>query len=85
MVLLATQSRPGHELSAHQRRLAIEADARIAPAARDSVMHAAQAHADSTIARGEASAWMRYWWSFDPRPVVRRLRIPVLIVHGETG
>ena len=84
VVLMAAPSRPGHELSAHQRRVAIDSDARIAAAARDSVMRVAQAHADSMVRTGEAGAWTRYWWSFDPRPVVKRLRMPVLILHGET-
>ena len=84
IALLATQSRPGAELSAHQRQQAIAQDARIPAAARDSMFRVAQAQTDSLVAAGGANAWTRFWWTFDPGPVVRRVRVPVLILHGET-
>lgn len=84
VALLATQSRPGHELSAHQRRIVIAEDTARAPASRDSLFAVAQAHADSVVRSGGGDAWTRYWWSHDPAPVLRRVQVPVLVVHGET-
>lgn len=84
VALLAGPSRPGAELSAYQRRLALEQEPGVAPAMRDSLFRVSQAHADSLVAAPGASAWMRYWWHYDPRPALRRLRAPVLVVHGET-
>lgn len=81
VALLATASRPGRELSAHQRRMVIAHTPGIPAAARDSVFRATQAAADSAA---QAMAWTRYWWTFDPRPTLRRVRAPVLVLHGET-
>ena len=84
IAVLAAPSRPGHELSAHQRRYALEHDSRVAAAARDSVFRVTQAQADSMIRRADGNAWTRFWWSYDPRAVLRRVRAPVLVLHGET-
>lgn len=84
VALLATQSRPGHELSAHQRRIIIAQDTTRSAASRDSLFAVAQAHSDSIVRSGGADAWTRYWWSYDPAPTLRRVTVPVLVVHGET-
>ena len=84
VALLATQSRPGHELSAHQRRITIAQDTARTQASRDSLFIVAQAHSDSLVRSGGGDAWTRYWWSYDPAPALRRVQAPVLVVHGET-
>jgi alpha-beta hydrolase superfamily lysophospholipase len=84
VAVLAAPSRPGHELSAHQRRYALAHDARVAASARDSVFRVTQAQADSMIRREDGDAWTRFWWSYDPRTVLRRVHAPVLVLHGET-
>ena len=84
VAVLAGQSRPGHELSAHQRRYALLHDPRVAASDRDSVFRVMQAQADSMIRREDGDAWTRFWWSYDPRAALRRVRAPVLVLHGET-
>lgn len=84
VALLAGPSRPGAELSAHQRRVTLEQDPRVPVARRDSIFRRAQAEADSLVTTGTANAWMRFWWTYDPGPALRRLRAPVLVLHGET-
>jgi alpha-beta hydrolase superfamily lysophospholipase len=84
VAVLAAPSRPGHELSAHQRRYALAHDSLVAPSARDSVFRVTQAQADSMIRREDGNAWTRFWWSYDPRAALRRVRAPVLVLHGET-
>ncbi|MBA3889924.1 MAG: alpha/beta fold hydrolase [Gemmatimonadaceae bacterium] len=84
VALLATQSRPGHELSAHQRRIMIAQDSMLPAHGRDSLFAVAQAHSDSLVRSGAADPWTRYWWSYDPAPALRRVQVPVLVVHGET-
>lgn len=83
VALLAAPARPGREVSAHQRRLAIAASS-VPLLARDSVFRAAQAQSDSLVLHGGTDAWTRFWWDYDPRPAAARLRVPVLILHGET-
>ena len=38
----------------------------------------------SIVRSGGTDAWTRFWWTYDPLPAARRLRVPVLILHGET-
>ena len=84
VALLAAPSRQGHEVSAHQRRLAIAANPAVPAAARDSAFAASQAQSDSLVRAGAAGAWSRFWWTYDPLPAARRLRMPVLVLHGAT-
>lgn len=84
VALLAAPARPGSEVSAHQRRGVIAREPRIPAASRDSVFVAAQAKTDTLARSGELGAWTRFWWSYDPRPAVRRVRAPVLVLQGGT-
>ena len=82
VVLLSSPARTGRELSAHQTRTSVERFARLTGGARDSALVVARAEDDSLLksGRGHDAELLRY----DPLPVARRLRMPVLIVHGAT-
>jgi alpha-beta hydrolase superfamily lysophospholipase len=80
VVLLAAPSWSGRRISDMQIRDAL---ARTGPAgaALDSAVARAAAHRDSV---SEGMPWMRWFLAHDPLPGARRLRVPVLILQGET-
>jgi dipeptidyl aminopeptidase/acylaminoacyl peptidase len=81
VVLMAGPSRTGRRILAYQNRMAIEQDTAIAPGARDSALAAAMMKLDSLARVG---GWMGFFLDHDPLPTARRLRLPVLILHGAT-
>jgi uncharacterized protein len=81
VVLVAGSSRRGEEIIEYQRRWAAEHDSTVRPERRDSAVAAYRAQADSTLGR---LAWWRWFMQHDPLPVARRLRQPVLVLHGAT-
>jgi dipeptidyl aminopeptidase/acylaminoacyl peptidase len=81
VVLVAGPSRRGREIIEYQRRWAVEHDSTVPPERRDSAVAAHRARADSTLGR---LAWWRWFMEHDPLPVARRLRQPVLVLHGAT-
>jgi dienelactone hydrolase len=80
VVLLAGTSRTGREINAMQNRQAIEASG-LTAAQRDSVAATVPARVDSLAA---AIPWFRFWLDHDPLPTLRRVRQPVLVLHGAT-
>lgn len=80
LALIAAPARTGRALVDYQGRLAIQSDSTLAPHL-DSLLVMAAAQRDSLAA---ASPWFRSLLAHDPVPVARRLRMPVLLVQGET-
>ncbi len=79
IVLMAAPAWTGRRVLAYQQAYAI--DRHVAEARRDSVRRAAAADVDSLAAR---DAWMRFFADYDPLPVLRRVRVPVLVLQGAT-
>ena len=80
VVLVAGPSRVGRAISDAQIAHMFDEQG-ITGAKRDSLVRLNDIARDSMIAQ---SAWARFWMSYDPLPVARRLRTPVLILQGET-
>lgn len=80
LALVAAPARTGRELLDYQNRFALESDAALAPHA-DSLMGMAAAQRDSLAA---SSRWFGSLMAHDPLPFARRLRVPVLVLQGET-
>jgi fermentation-respiration switch protein FrsA (DUF1100 family) len=82
VVLLAAPARRGRAISRAQQRYVLEQDTLRFPAARHAELLAQAAEQADSVARTDA--WTRYWFDHDPLATARRVRQPVLIVHGET-
>jgi dienelactone hydrolase len=80
VVLMGAQSWTGRRISNMQIRDAHAREGRTG-AALDSVLAQAIAHRDSV---SEGMPWVRWFLSYDPLPAARRLRVPVLVLHGGT-
>ena len=81
IVLMAGPAFTGREIVDFQTANLVQGDSTIRAAAKDSALRAARAQFDSTAAR---SPWLRYFLTYDPIPTARRVRQPVLILHGAT-
>lgn len=80
LVLIAAPARTGREVVEYQYRFNIERDTATRARA-DSLLPLMLSQSDSLAA---ASPWYRSLLEHDPLPVARRLRLPVLILQGET-
>lgn len=82
IALLAGPAYTGAQIVAFQQRSAIREGYPSAFAStRDSMFRAAQQGLDS-VARSDA--WLREFLAYDPVPTIARVRVPVLILQGET-
>lgn len=82
LVLLGAPSRPGREIARSQRQELVGSDLARWPAReRRAVLAAAEAVAESLAVRDPR---LRQWFALDPRDVARGVRVPVLLLHGET-
>jgi uncharacterized protein len=81
IALLAGPSRTIRRILEFQRRVAVESDSTIPVAKRDSALEALSRAADSAAA---TPGWLQYVYDYDPLPAARRVRAPVLILHGAT-
>jgi len=82
IALLAGPAYTGGQIVAFQQRSAIrEAHPAAFASVRDSMLRAAQQQVDS-LARSDA--WLREFLTYDPLPTIARVRVPVLILQGET-
>jgi len=81
IVLLAGPAYDGRRILEYQYAHMIEANGKPGPARRDSLLRAAMNQADSL---GGSEVWIRYFMSYDPLPTARRVKVPVLILQGET-
>ena len=81
IVLIAGSSRTGRQVSDAQVREAIRTRLNLSGAALDSAILANEPARDAQLA---SSAWLRFWFDYDPRATARKVSVPVLIVQGAT-
>jgi alpha-beta hydrolase superfamily lysophospholipase len=81
IVLIAGTATRGRDILTEQRRYLFSRDTTLSAGRRDSLMAAASREADSAYA---APGWMHFFADYDPLPTARRVRVPVLILQGET-
>jgi uncharacterized protein len=81
IALLAGTASRGRDIIAAQRRYLLDADTSLSRARRDSLLTAAAREADSAFA---APGWMHFFADYDPLVTAKRVRVPVLILQGET-
>ena len=79
IVLMAGPARSGREILNFQMRYSIDHDTSLSTAKRDSALSHVAATVDSAL---NASAWLRFFGSYDPLATARRVKVPVLIVQG---
>ena len=79
IVLLAAPAYPGRKILEYQNRRLLEQDASLSAVARDSILQSRLASIDSA-----EQPWLRFFRDYDPLPVLRRVRVPVLVVQGAT-
>lgn len=80
IVIMAGPSWTGRRVIEWQNRYALERAPGVRPAQRDSLLTASMAIADSAIM---GQPWGRFFATYDPLATARRVRVPVLILHGE--
>jgi dipeptidyl aminopeptidase/acylaminoacyl peptidase len=83
LVILAGPARPFRETMRYQHRYRIEHDPAIAASDRDAALAEAMRQQEANVA-ASTEAWRRSIQDRDPLPTARRLRMPVLILHGLT-
>jgi uncharacterized protein len=83
VVLLGAPARPFRETMRYQHRYRIENDPTIPPAGREAALLEAMRLQEANVAASR-EAWRRSIQDRDPLPAARRLRMPVLILHGHT-
>ena len=81
IVLLAGPAFTGRRILEYQTRYGVDLQTGKTQAERDSLYRMGMATLDSTMVQ---QPWLRYFGAYDPLPVVRKVRVPVLIVHGQT-
>ncbi len=81
IVLLAGPAYTGGRILAFQQRNAVDNAPSLTAAQRQAALAESARATDSLAAH---SGWLRYFISYDPRPTARKVRVPVLILQGET-
>ena len=81
IALIAGTASRGRAIVDVQLRRMFESDSTMPRARRDSLLALARRQADSAYT---APGWMRWFADHDPLPTARRVRIPTLILQGET-
>ena len=81
IVLLAGTASRGRDIIAAQRRYLLDTDTTLSRARRDSLFTVGGKEADSAFA---VPGWMRFFADYDPLVTARRVRVPVLLLQGET-
>lgn len=79
VALLAAPAWPGRRVLEYQHGRVLERQ--VGAAGRDSALGAAMAEVDSVAAR---DAWLAFFLAHDPLAAIRQVRVPVLILQGET-
>jgi uncharacterized protein len=89
IVLFAAPGKRGDAIIAYQINLGLESDPTLTEETRAKA-RAGQQEAMRKAIEGDASApelmrspWMRYFLAYDPLPVIRKVRQPILILQGE--
>jgi len=81
IVLMAGPAYTGRRILAFQQRYAVDHAPSLTPAERETAL----ARTDSAgRAMAQKSAWLRFFMAYDPLPTARSVRVPVLILQGET-
>ncbi|MET0553119.1 MAG: alpha/beta fold hydrolase [Vicinamibacteria bacterium] len=83
VVLLGAPARSFRETMRYQETYRIAHDPAVAPAQRAEALESAMRRQAANVA-GSAEAWRRSIQDRDPLPTVRRLRMPVSVLHGTT-
>ena len=81
IVLLAGPAYDGRRIIDYQTAHMSEIGGKWTPAQRDSLHRASMQQVDSLA---KSDPWMRYFMTYDPLPTARRVKVPVLILQGET-
>jgi uncharacterized protein len=81
IVLLAGPAYTGRRILAFQQRNAVDNVKSLTPAQRRDALAESE---DATRTLAAKSAWMRYFLDYDPLATARKVRVPVLILQGET-
>lgn len=81
IVLLAAPAWTGRRVIESQNRYLLENSPDLSARQRDSLLQVSMRMVDSA---GASAPWLRYFQSYDPLPTARRVRVPVLILHGAT-
>jgi dienelactone hydrolase len=81
IALIAGTASRGRAILDEQRRYLFDADTTLTPARRDSLLALATREADSALA---VPGWMHFFADYDPLVAARRVRVPTLILQGET-
>ena len=79
LVLMAGTARTGREILEFQSRAAIMRNTAMSAAARTTALARVTAVVDSAAAR---DPWLRFFVAYDPLPVARKVRTPVLLLQG---
>jgi dipeptidyl aminopeptidase/acylaminoacyl peptidase len=81
IVVLAGPAYTGKDIIHFQLRNQVNHDTSIAPAKKDSAYRAVLATFDSTA---QTSVWTRFFLSYDPIPTAKKVKVPTLILQGQT-
>jgi len=81
IVLMAGPAYTGRRILDFQQRNGVMNAPGLTPAERTAAVERSAAATDSLIA---TNAWLRFFASYDPLPTARKVRVPVLILQGET-
>lgn len=81
IVIMAGPAWTGRRVVEWQNAYVLATSAQVAPSQRDSLLTASMRIADAAMQR---DAWGRFFASYDPLPTARRVKAPVLVLHGET-
>lgn len=80
IVLMAAPAWTGRRILEYQNGFALDRGRPASAAVRDSLLRAAMSEVDSLAAR---NPWLGFFVAHDPLSVARRVRTPVLLLHGE--
>lgn len=82
IVLMAGPSKSGLEIIHYQQEFAVKGDSRLtSQRQRDSVAAMLRAQLDSTM---RMQPWLNFFASHDPLATIKKVNVPVLIMHGTT-
>ena len=81
IVVLAGPAYTGSDIIHFQLRNNVNHDSAVAPAKKDSAYRAALAAFDSAASK---SVWTRFFLTYDPIPTARKVKVPALILQGQT-
>jgi dienelactone hydrolase len=81
IVLIAGTASRGRDIVAAQIRTLFAGDTTLPAAGRDSLLTLALRQADSAAA---VPGWLHWFATYDPLPTARRVRVPTLVLQGET-